>query len=156
MVKPDGVNVDGTHVPLVAGTTYSLAALLQVLLMASGNDAAYALARGNQGVAVTLQKMNATAADPGAFDTVAKSPSASDKAGQQTSAYDPALIGRSAMHLPDFRGYVMTTQAPFPEGRSADGKQTPALSISNDNTLLLTYPGAIGIKNGYTNAAEFT
>jgi D-alanyl-D-alanine carboxypeptidase (penicillin-binding protein 5/6) len=50
----------------------------------------------------------------------------------------------------------MTTQAPFPEGRSADGKQTPALSISNDNTLLLTYPGAIGIKNGYTNAAEFT
>jgi len=41
----------------------------------------------------------------------------------------------------------MTTQAPFPEGRSADGKQTPALSISNDNTLLLTYPGAIGIKN---------
>ena len=81
-------------------------------------------------------------------------PSASDKAGQQTSAYDPALIGRSAMHLPDFRGYVMTTQAPFPEGRSADGKQTPALSISNHNTLFLNYPGAIGIKNGYTNAGE--
>lgn len=58
------------------------------------------------------------------------------------------------MHLPDFRGYVMTTQAPFPEGRSADGKQTPALSISNHNTLFLNYPGAIGIKNGYTKAGE--
>ena len=50
IVKPDGVNVDGTHVPLVAGTIYSLGALLQGRLMASGNDAAYALARGNQGV----------------------------------------------------------------------------------------------------------
>jgi serine-type D-Ala-D-Ala carboxypeptidase (penicillin-binding protein 5/6) len=156
MVKPDDVNVDGTHVPLVAGTTYSVGALLQGLLMASGNDAAYALARGNQSVAVTLQEMNATAADLGAFDTVAKDPSGLDKAGQQTSAYDLALIGRAAMHLPDFRGYVMTKQAPFPGGRSADGKQTPAFSISNHNTLLLNYPGAIGIKNGYTNAAKFT
>jgi D-alanyl-D-alanine carboxypeptidase len=34
----------------VAGTIYSLGALLQGRLMASGNDAAYALARGNQGV----------------------------------------------------------------------------------------------------------
>jgi D-alanyl-D-alanine carboxypeptidase (penicillin-binding protein 5/6) len=155
-VKPEDVNVDGTHVGIVAGTAYTVAALMQGLLMSSGNDAGYALARANQSTAATLQEMNATAADLGAFDTVAKDPSGLDRAGEQTSAYDLALIGREAMHLPDFRGYVMTKRASFPGGRSAGGKVTPGFPIANHKTLLFNFPGAIGIKNGYTNAARFT
>jgi D-alanyl-D-alanine carboxypeptidase (penicillin-binding protein 5/6) len=156
LVKPEDVSADGTHVGILAGTAYSTGTLLQGMLITSGNDAAYALARGNQNAAVTLQQMNAVAADLHADDTVAMDPSGLDKAGQQSSAYDLALIGRAAMKLPDFRRYVGTKQATLPGGTTANGKVAPGFKISNHNTLLHNYPGTIGIKNGYTVAAKFT
>jgi D-alanyl-D-alanine carboxypeptidase (penicillin-binding protein 5/6) len=156
LVKPEDVSADGTHVGILAGTAYSTGTLLQGMLITSGNDAAYALARGNQNAAVTLQEMNAVAADLHADDTVAMDPSGLDKAGQQSSAYDLALIGRAAMKLPDFRRYVSTKQASLPGGTAANGKVEPGFKISNHNTLLHNYPGAIGVKNGYTVAAKFT
>ena len=155
MVKPQDVRAEGSRLGILPGTAYSVGTLLQGLLLASGNDAAYALARGNKGVAVTLKAMNATAADLSAFDTVAKDPSGLDKAGQSSSAYDLALIGRAAMKLPDFRRYVIARQTLVPGG-SVNGKPRPAFRISSHNTLLYNYPGAIGIKTGYTNAAMHT
>jgi serine-type D-Ala-D-Ala carboxypeptidase (penicillin-binding protein 5/6) len=156
MVQPEDVRVEGTHVGILPGTAYSVRTLLQGLLMSSGNDAAYALARANDGVGVTLQQMNATAAGLGALDTVAKDPSGLDQPGQSTSSYDLALIGRAAMNLPDFRGYVATKSATFPGGRSRTGQMVPAFKIQNHHTLLYNYAGAIGIKNGYTIAAQQT
>ncbi len=156
VVKPEDVKVDGTRLGIVPGTTYAAGTLLQGMLMASGNDTAYALARGNHSVAVTLADMNATAAQLGALDTVAKDPSGLDARGQQTSAYDLALIGRAAMALPTFRSYVKTRQATLSGGRTANGKRRAGFQISNHNKLIFNYPDAIGIKNGYTNAAKFT
>jgi D-alanyl-D-alanine carboxypeptidase (penicillin-binding protein 5/6) len=156
MVQPQDVRVEGTRLGFVAGAAYSVRTLLQGLLMASGNDAAYALARANHSAAVTLKEMNATAADLRAFDTVAKDPAGLDEAGETSSAYDLALIGRAAMKLPDFRGYVATKQASFPGGRSVDGKVWPSFQIGNHNNLLYNYQGAIGIKSGYTIAARYT
>jgi serine-type D-Ala-D-Ala carboxypeptidase (penicillin-binding protein 5/6) len=156
LVKDQDVNVDGTHVGIVPGTSYSVTTLMQGMLLASGNDAAYALARENHDIATTLQEMNATAADLGASDTVAGDPSGLDKAGQSSSAYDLALIGRAAMGLPDFRRYVSTKWLAFPGGRSAAGKMMPGFAVGNHNRLLHNYQGTIGIKNGYTVAAKFT
>ncbi|HEY8654631.1 MAG TPA: hypothetical protein VIL87_16305 [Dermatophilaceae bacterium] len=156
VVEPQDVRVEGSRFGILAGTAYSVPTLFRGLLLASGNDAASALARANQSIAVTLSEMNATAADLGAFDTVAKDPSGLDKPGQTSSAYDLALIGRAAMRLPDFRGYVSTKTAAVPGGRSSDGKTVPAFRINNHNRLLYNYQGAIGIKNGYTIAAKQT
>ncbi len=154
--EQDVAPIDGTHVGIIPGVSYSVATLFQGLLMASGNDAAYALARGNHSVATTLQQMNATAADLGAFDTVARDPSGLDKNDQRSSAYDLALIGRAAMRLPDFRRYVGTKWITFPGGRDAKGKVKPSFAVGNHNKLLHNYPGTIGIKNGYTVAAKYT
>jgi serine-type D-Ala-D-Ala carboxypeptidase (penicillin-binding protein 5/6) len=156
MVKPEDVRVEGSRLGILPGTAYGVPTLFQGLLMASGNDAAYTLARANQSVAVTLGEMNATATGLGAFDTVAKDPSGLDKPGQTSSAYDLALIGRAAMKLPNFRTYVSTKQASVPGGRSLEGKTLPGFKINNHNTLLYNYDGAIGIKNGYTVAAKQT
>jgi D-alanyl-D-alanine carboxypeptidase (penicillin-binding protein 5/6) len=156
MVRPEDVNVEGSHVGILAGTAYSVRTLMQGLLMASGNDAAYALAGANEGVAVTLAQMNATAAGLGARDTVAKDPSGLDQPGQSSSVYDLALIGRAAMKLPDFRGYVGTKHVTFPGGRASNGKKQPAFMVNNHMRLLFNYEGAIGIKNGYTVAAKQT
>jgi D-alanyl-D-alanine carboxypeptidase (penicillin-binding protein 5/6) len=156
MVKPQDVRVEGSRVGILAGTAYSTRTLLQGLLLASGNDAAYALARANQSVAVTLAEMNQTAARLGAFDTLAKDPSGLDHPGEVSSAYDLALIGRAAMKLPSFRGYVSSRTASVPGGKSSSGKMLPGFRINNHNRLLYNYDGAIGIKNGYTIAARQT
>src|ERR1035437_6534981 len=156
LVKPEDVDVDGTRFGILAGTSYNVGTLLQGMLITSGNDAANTLARGNQSLALTLQEMNAIAADLHACDTVAMDPSGLDKAGQQSSAYDLALIDRAAMKLPDFRGYVSTKQVSLRGGTPADGKPKPGFQVANHNTLLHNYQGAIGIKNGYTVSAKFT
>jgi D-alanyl-D-alanine carboxypeptidase (penicillin-binding protein 5/6) len=155
-VKAQDVNVPGTHVGILPGTTYSVGTLLQGMLIMSGNDAAYALARGNHDVATTLKAMNATAASLGAVDTVAKDPSGLDAVGQKSSAYDLALIGRAAMKLPDFRRVVGTKRAILSGGRSMDGRNRPGFPIANHNKLLFNYQGAIGIKNGFTRAAKYS
>ncbi|MEO8518597.1 MAG: peptidase M15 [Dermatophilaceae bacterium] len=155
LVQPEDVRVEGSRVGILAGTRYTVRSLLQGLLLASGNDAAFALARANQSVAVTLEQMNATALELGALDTVAKDPSGLDQPGETSSAYDLALIGRAAMKLPSFRSYVSTRAATVPGGRSG-GKVVPAFKINNHNRLLYNYEGAIGIKNGYTVAAQQT
>jgi D-alanyl-D-alanine carboxypeptidase (penicillin-binding protein 5/6) len=156
VVRPVDVAVEGTHVPILAGTAYSVRNLLRGLLMASGNDAAYALARANASITATLAQMNATAARLGALDTVARDPSGLNRPGESSSVYDLALIGRAAMKLPAFRGYVATKRVLFPGGRSSNGKIVPAFVITNHNKLLFNYRGAIGIKNGYTIAAQQT
>jgi len=156
MVLPADVRVEGSRIGILAGTEYTVQSLFQGLLMASGNDAAYALARANGGVAVTLEEMNATAAQLGALDTLARDPSGLDQPGETSSAYDLALIGRAAMKLPSFRSYVSTKTASFPGGRSSDGKMLPGFKINNHNRLLFNYDGAVGIKNGYTIAAKQT
>jgi len=156
VVRPQDVAVEGSHVGVLAGTSYSVRSLMQGLLMASGNDAAYALARANNGMVATLAQMNATAKGLGALDTVARDPSGLDKPGQSSSVYDLALIGRAAMKLPAFRSYVATKQVRFPGGRSSNGKVVPAFRITNHDKLLFNYRGAIGIKNGYTIAAKQT
>lgn len=156
VVQPEDVRVEGSRIGVLAGTAYTVHSLFQGLLMASGNDAAYALSRANGSVAATLEEMNETATELGAFDTVAKDPSGLDKPGQTSSAYDLALIGRAAMKLPDFRGYVSTKHASFPGGRSSAGKMLPGFTINSHHRLLYNYEGAIGIKNGYTIAAKQT
>jgi D-alanyl-D-alanine carboxypeptidase (penicillin-binding protein 5/6) len=153
------VRADGTRVGLLTGSSYTAGQLFQGLLMASGNDAAYALARvggGVGGLPQTLAAMNARATQLGAFDTVARDPSGLDRPGQTSSAYDLALIGRAAMQLQAFRTYVTTKTATFPGGTGPDGKARRPFIINNHNRLLYNYPGTIGIKNGYTLAARQT
>ena len=149
-------NADGTRVGIVPGLPYTARQLFQALLMASGNDAAYALADAAGGRAATLAAMNERAAYLGAHDTVAKDPSGLDAPGQTSSAYDLALIGRAALALRDFRGYVTTKQVDFPGRVDPKTKKRQAYKINNHNKLLYNYDGTIGVKNGYTEAANRT
>src|SRR4029078_2603227 len=141
-------NADGTRVGMVPGLPYTGANLFEALLMASGNDSAYALARAGGGREATLAQMNERAVYLGAHDTVAKDPSGLDAPGQTSSAYDPALIGRAALGLKDFRTYVATKQVDFPGRVDPKTKKRASFKIQNHNKLLYNYEGTIGIKNG--------
>lgn len=156
IATPADANADGTRVGLVPGLPYTAGQLFQALLMASGNDAAYSLSEAGGGREATLAAMNEHAAYLGAHDTLAKDPAGLDEPGQTSSAYDLALIGRAALQLKDFRTYVTTKQVDFPGGVDPKTRKRGTYKVNNHNKLLYNYPGTIGVKNGYTEAAKRT
>ncbi len=150
------VTVDGTRVGMIAGNPYTVEDLYNGLVMVSGNDTAYAIARVFGGRDATIAAMNAKAAQLGAWDTVAVDPSGLDADGQRTSAYDLALIGRAVMALPEYRRHAAMLSATFPGGTDPTGKVYPPFQISNHNPIIGSYAGTIGVKNGYTTRARNT
>ncbi|MEI4272367.1 serine hydrolase [Klenkia sp. LSe6-5] len=144
--------VEGSRVGLVSGGEYPVSLLFDALVMQSGNDAANALARAAGGVDATLAAMNATAQRIGALDTVAGTPSGLDVAGQTSSPYDLALIMTQLVEDPTTAAVLQQTTAQMPAvpGKS-DGYQ-----IQTQNTLLTDYPGTLGGKTGFTDAARHT
>lgn len=146
----DDIDVDGSKVGLTANMRYRVEDLFLGMLLASGNDAALALARAAGGRRHTLDLMNAKADTLHADDTAAKTPNGLDSHGQRSSAYDLALFGRAGLRLHAFREYVSTRRASFP---APHGK---SFRIANHNDLLAEFDGCIGIKTGYTSKAAAT
>lgn len=145
----------GSKVGMTPGSSYTVQQLLQAMMLSSGNDAATALARAAGGVPQTVALMQQNATALGALDTVVKDPSGLDAPGQVTSSYDLALIARAALGQPAFTALVTTKRVRFPGGQQV-GRPRTSYEIQNHNTLLFNYPGAIGVKNGYTVKARWT
>jgi D-alanyl-D-alanine carboxypeptidase (penicillin-binding protein 5/6) len=137
-------------VGLVAGDSYKVSDLFNALLLISANDAAVALTQATGSLAKGMALINAEAQHLQAYDVVAVQPNGLPAAGQQTSAYDQALIARQALSMPAFMKYDSTVSAQFPV---TPGTMVP---LVNQNTLLTQYSGGIGGKIGWTEAAEAT
>ena len=134
-----------------AGNSYTARQLLDAVLLVSGNDAANALADMLGGYDVAVDKMNAKAVAIGATNTHATSPSGLDGPGGPgwTTPHDLAAIFRAAMANPVFAEITAKPTAMFP----TDTGERPLI---NQDELLVRYPGAIGGKTGFTNAARKT
>ena len=141
--------VPGTSIYLAEGETLTLREMLYGLMMASGNDAATAIAEHIGGsVEDFCLMMTARAAELGCRNTVFLTPHGLPCEGHYTTAHDLALIAREAMTHPEFREIVGTTRATIPwESREYDRV------LHNKNKLLTAYEGATGIKTGYTKKA---
>ena len=143
--------IEGSKVGVYPGLRYSVDLLFMGLFLNSGNDAVHALARTDEGgVPATIRRMNAKAAQLGALDTHVVDPTGLDADGQLSSAYDLALISRAGLQRADFRRYATTRLAYYPD-RTGGRYQ-----ISNQNHLLWSYPGALGVKTGFTTLARNT
>jgi D-alanyl-D-alanine carboxypeptidase (penicillin-binding protein 5/6) len=126
--------------------------LLYALLLPSGADAAYALAKAyGPGLGAFVTKMNATARLLGMtrthFSNFDGLPYPTPYSNYSTAA-NLLVLGRAAMRLPAFRSVV--DQRAY---RLTAGSGHHAYRWKNLNTLLGRYRGAIGIKPGYTGAA---
>ena len=151
------VRVDGSHVGIVTGATYTVWDLWHGLLLPSGNDAAMALANQYGGFDKTVSAMQAMAHNLQAHDTHVVNPSGLDADGQLTSAYDMALIAGAAMKIPDFRTVANTKSYAFPGYMPKPGHQRKTFQIYTENRLLRhNYRGIAGGKTGFTSLAHRT
>ena len=148
---PEDLSIDGSRAGIGPGGTYTVRQLLAGLLLNSGNDTAQALARAMGGDAAMTAAMTATARRLGAFDTRPATPSGLDGPGMAASAYDIALLFRDALKEPLFAETIALRNVPFPG--YAD---RPGFVLSNVNPLMFRYPGTLGSKTGFTDAARHT
>lgn len=151
VATPADTNVECNCAGVKAGHSYTVRELLEATLLVSGNDAANTLATALGGSDVAVDKMNAKAASIGATDTHATSPSGLDGPGGSgwTTPHDLAAIFRAAMANPVFARITAQPAAMFPT--DAGGRP-----MVNQDELLARYPGAIGGKTGFTDAARKT
>jgi D-alanyl-D-alanine carboxypeptidase (penicillin-binding protein 5/6) len=127
---------------LLPGDQFSLRDLLYGLMLPSGNDAALAIGRHLAGSdAAFVDQMNALAERLGLSQTRFANPHGLSARGHVSSAHDLALLARHAMGSAEFREIVGTT------ARVVTGSRT--IELSNVNPFL-SYPGADGVKTGYT------
>jgi D-alanyl-D-alanine carboxypeptidase (penicillin-binding protein 5/6) len=144
-------HVECSCVGVEPGRTYTARQLLDAVLLMSGNDAANALADTIGGYDTAVAKMNAKAASLGALGTHAATPSGLDGPGGSgsTTPRDLAVIFRAAMANPTFAQLIAQPTATFPT-------KTGDQPIFNDDELLHRYPGTLGGKTGFTDAARKT
>ena len=150
VASKQATTVSPNIVGLLAGHSYKVSDLFTALLTISANDAAMALAQATGSLSQGMAVINAEARHLQADDTVAVTPNGLDAPGQHTSAYDLALFARQGLQMPAFLKYDRTTSGQF---RISKKK---SVGLWNQNTLLATYPGALGGKIGWTSAAGAT
>ena len=152
----DIVQVDKSvpRVPLVreglrTGEQVETWKLMYALLLYSGNDDALALAIAAGGDKWKfVREMNDEAKTLGLSDTHFVSPSGVVDVDNYSSAWDLAALTRVAMRNPRFRTIVRTRVK-----HVSWAAPTYSKIYVNNNRLLSTYPGATGVKTGYTHKA---
>ena len=143
----------GESAGLHPGDTLTAQQLLPALLLPSGADAAYTLASTyGPGMNAFIAKMNATAAQMGMTHTHFTSPDGLPYP-TETATYstpsDLLILGLAAMKYPVFRSIV---DLRFYNLQKVKGLHHPYWWDNTDG-LIASYPGAMGIKTGYTDKA---
>ncbi|MBQ3553516.1 MAG: D-alanyl-D-alanine carboxypeptidase [Clostridia bacterium] len=145
-VSKNAAGTEGSSIYLKAGEKITLGDLLYGVMLASGNDAAIAVAEHIGGsVSGFADLMNQKAKEIGAKNTQFKNPNGLDEEGHYTTAYDLALITKEALANPKFTEIASTWNK-----KISNGEESYLRVLTNHNKLLKQYEGCIGVKTGYT------
>ena len=138
----------GSQVYLKEGEQMTVDDLLKAVAVASGNDAAVALAEHVAGSEEAfVARMNQKAAELGMADTCFVNCTGLPAAGHLTSAYDIALMSRALiLEHPSIREYTTIWM---------DSLRGGQFQLTNTNKLVRFYEGATGLKTGSTDAAGY-
>jgi D-alanyl-D-alanine carboxypeptidase (penicillin-binding protein 5/6) len=136
------------------GQVWKYTDALHALLLSSANDAAVALAeRASGSVEAFQQSFSAAASELSMADSpVLQDPAGLDDqesvgGGNLISARDLAIAARALLATPELAEAVGSREYRF------DGVDNVKHRLINHNRLLVTYPGAVGMKTGYTKRA---
>jgi D-alanyl-D-alanine carboxypeptidase (penicillin-binding protein 5/6) len=146
---------DANAAGLIPGQVFTVDELMHAMLIMSAADAAYTLASAyGPGLPAFIAKMNAEAAKLGLTHTHFTSPDGLPYPAETSTYSTPAelvKLGEIAMGYQEFRSIVALHYYNLPKG---DGHS--AYSFTSSNELIGQYPGVVGIKTGFTNAAGHT
>ncbi|MCD7946612.1 MAG: D-alanyl-D-alanine carboxypeptidase [Clostridiales bacterium] len=140
-------SMGGSQVYLEEGEQMTVSEMLKAVAVASGNDAAVALAehlRGSEEAFVAA--MNQRAAELGMEDTHFCNCTGLPAEGHVTSAYDIAVMSRELLSHEVIRDYT---------GIWMDTLRNGTFQLANTNKLIYYYDGATGLKTGFTQGAGF-
>ena len=147
-VSTYAAGMGGSQVYLAEGEQITVEELLKAVCVASGNDAAAALAEKVAGISDRfVEKMNQRAAELGMNDTHFANCTGLTAEGHVTSAHDIAVMSRELiLKHPDIRRFTTIWMDTIRGG---------AFQLANTNKLIRFYDGATGLKTGYTASAGY-
>ena len=146
VVSQEAVRTEGSSLGLLAGDVLSANDLITGMLLASGNDAANAVALA---VAPTTEafaeRMNSRAEEIGMSRSCFVTPSGLDADGHASTAYDLALLGAAVLQNPLLKQICAQKTA---QVKVANPART--IYVKNHNRLLSLYADCVGLKTGFT------
>lgn len=148
-VSENAASMGGSQIYLAPGEKMSVNDLLKGLIVASGNDAAVALAEAIAGSEEAfVAKMNARAAELGMKNTHFENTNGLDDTAENhlISARDIAIATREVLKHPKVLEYSSIWMDTIRDG---------AFGLTNTNRLIRFYDGATGLKTGSTSKAKF-
>ncbi len=148
-VSEHAASMGGSQIFLAPGEKISVDDLLKGLIVASGNDAAVALAETVAGSEEAfVAKMNARAAELGMKNTHFENTNGLDDTTENhvISARDLAICTRELLKHPKVLSYSSIWMDTIRNG---------TFGLTNTNRLIRFYDGATGLKTGSTSKAKF-
>ena len=142
----------GSQIYLKVGEQMTVRDMMKSIAVSSANDCACAMAEHLAGSeAAFVQQMNQRAQELGMADThfvnCTGLDDGEDAREHRTSAHDIALMSRELLkNHPDVRQFTTIWMDTVRQG---------ALGLSNTNKLIRLYPGATGLKTGFTSGAGY-
>lgn len=146
-ILADAANTEDCPLGIVKGDIFTRDEIVGGMLMVSDNGAAVALADGIDGsVPAFAKRMNARAKELGMEHTHFDNPNGLTVPTHYSTARDMMKLARYAMENDTFRKMVARKNAvvhwTHPAGKT--------FRVETTNELLGSYPGAVGIKTGWT------
>ncbi|MDD3224920.1 MAG: D-alanyl-D-alanine carboxypeptidase [Clostridium sp.] len=149
-VSENAKKMGGSSMILETGEIRTVEDLLKGIAIASGNDAAVAMAEylgGSEDNFVTM--MNKKASELGMKDTHFMNCTGLSAKDHYTTAYDIAVMSKELLKHSKILKYSGTYMETISEGR-----KTP-IGLVNHNKLVRFYKGCDGLKTGFTNEAKY-
>lgn len=144
---------DSSLIPVYPGEHMTYYDLLLGFMLHSGNDGGNAIAVLVSGTVKNfVELMNRRAAEIGCEGTQFANPHGYTQDGHYTTAYDLALITRTAMENETFRQIVNTTDATIHVQERGEIKLKSKHMVQRKDSQYY-YEGCIGVKTGTTSAA---
>jgi len=143
--------IGGSQVYLKEGETFSLEDMMKAMMVASANDAAYAIAEFIAGseeefVAMMNEKAKALNLVDTEFHSVHGLPPSKDEKEDITSCSDLAILARELLKYPKLLEWTAIKTDSFRDGK---------FTLTNTNKLLVKFSGTDGLKTGYYREAGF-
>ena len=152
-VSERAASMGGSQRYMEIGEVHTLEEMLEGIAIVSANDACVAVSEYIAGSEeVFVEKMNQRAKELGMRDTHFVNTNGLPVAEHYTSAYDIGLMSRLLLKHEHTQKWFNTWQTTIKVGLPGKEKD---FGLTNTNKLIKQYPGANGIKTGFTQDAGF-